>query len=334
MKTTRKSSTLATRKEAVANPTPSTRREICAESGGELPHRWKSEPLSGPVASLGLLAKSLLFAELSDIAYYREDVVVRLAAAVRLPTVRYLECDGSQAYLLSNETDCVVVCRGTEAHEWNDIKADLNAWTAVAETVGRVHRGFKQEVDDLWPKLEEALVNNAKALWFTGHSLGGAMATICAGRCHLSHIESMPAGLYTYGSPRVGNKRYVNHCHLDHYRWVNNNDIVTRVPPPWFGYRHNGRHMYLDFRGRLRRLSNWQRTKDRWLGFWTGLRSGRLDPFTDHLQSNYIAIIHQALMDESAGKDVLGRADKLSTRLVKRLRKGRRADVPAAADAK
>ena len=71
-------------------------------------------------------------------------------------------------------------CRGTEPHDWNDVRADLDLGKAVAETVGWVHRGFKREVDDLWPRLEQALVNNTRSLWFTGHSLGGAMAAICA----------------------------------------------------------------------------------------------------------------------------------------------------------
>jgi len=66
------------------------------------------------------------------------------------------------------------------------------------------------------------------------------MAAICAGRCRLSYIRSNPRALYTYGSPRVGNRRYVNYVQLEAYRWVNNNDIVTRVPPSWLGYRHKG----------------------------------------------------------------------------------------------
>ena len=206
-----------------------------------LPHQWKSQPLTGPIESLSLLQQSLLFAEIADIAYFVEDIVKQLMEQIGFPTIRYFERDGSQAYLLSNEYDTVIACRGTEASEWNDIKADVNALTAVAETVGRVHRGFKQEVDDLWPHLEKVLANNAKALWFTGHSLGGAMATICAGRCLLSGIESNPAGVFSYGSPRVGNKRYVNHCRLNYFRWVNNNDMVTRIPPTWLGYRHTGR---------------------------------------------------------------------------------------------
>jgi len=280
-----------------------------------LPHQWKSQPLECRMSELSLLRRSLLLAELSDIAYYAEETVCRLAAEIHFPTVRYFERDGSQAYLFSNEHDTVVVCRGTEAHEWNDIRADLNALTAVAETVGRVHRGFKREVDDLWPCLEEALENNAKTLWFTGHSLGGAMATICAGRCKVSAIESEPAGVFSFGCPRVGNKRYVHHFKLDHYRWVNNNDLVTRFPPAWLGYRHTGREMYLNANGKLRRLSRWQRTKDRWRGFWRGLLSGKLDPLADHLQSNYIRLIHEAVVAEEQGQDVLGRAARLWTRV-------------------
>ena len=168
--------------------------------------------------------------------------------------------DGSQAYLFENDQDCVVACRGTEPNEWNDIRADVNAIHAVAETVGRVHRGFKREVDDLWPGLEKALIDNTKTLWFIGHSLGGAMAAICAGRCKLSHIRSNPAGLYTFGSPRVGTKRYINHAQITHIRWINNNDIVTRVPSRWLGYRHSGEEVYLNAYGKVRKLTGWQRT--------------------------------------------------------------------------
>ncbi len=78
---------------------------------------------------------------------------------------------------------------------------DLGA--VIGETVGWVHRGFKREVDDLWPRLEQALVNNTRTLWFTGHSLGGAMAAICAGRCTLSYIRSNPRGTVTRSAARA-----------------------------------------------------------------------------------------------------------------------------------
>ncbi|MCA9259745.1 MAG: lipase family protein [Planctomycetales bacterium] len=287
----------------------------------ELPHQWRSEPLLESVDSLSFLRQSLLFAELADIAYYIEPIARSLGEIIGFPDVQFFENDGSQAYLFGNELDVVVVCRGTEANDWNDIRADLNALTALAETVGRVHRGFKREVDDLWPDLERTLKDNDRALWFTGHSLGGAMASICAGRCLLSAIRSEPKALFTYGCPRVGNKRYVNYCRFPRYRWVNNNDIVTRAPPIWLGYRHTGEEFYLDSRGRLRRLTRWQRSKDRWRGFWHGIKSGRIDHFTDHLQSNYIRAIHSAVLEEDAGDDPLARRERMYRRVVRRLKR-------------
>ena len=254
--------------------------------------------LTGPIDSLSMLRRSLLFAELSGLSYLSRAEAGRLAVRIGLPEVRFYNRDGAQAYIFGNTHDAVVTCRGTEPHEWNDLRADLNAALAVAETVGRVHRGFKQEVDDLWPRLEQALVSNRRTLWFTGHSLGAAMAAICAGRCKLSRIRSDPRALFTFGSPRVGNARYVNYVRIETYRWVNNNDIVTRVPPRWMGYRHKGEEVYLNAYGQVRRLTRWQRTKDRWRGFMRGLREGRIDHFADHSIARYVEYIHRAVVEE------------------------------------
>jgi triacylglycerol lipase len=148
------------------------------------------------------------------------------------------------------------------------------------------------------------------------------MAAICAGRCMLSQIESNPAGLFTFGSPRVGSRRYVNHCHFpEYYRWVNNNDIVTRVPPIWLGYRHAGRLMYFDCNGKFRRMTKAQRAKDRWRGIWRGIKRWRIDPFSDHLSSGYIQYLAEAVAAEEAGEDVLGRGDRLWRRVARRLKR-------------
>lgn len=249
--------------------------------------------INGPINTLGVLTKSLLFAELSMISYLPEEEVILAAEPLNFFDVKFYNQGGAQAYSLISETDHVITCRGTEPNEWNDLKANMNARTAVAETIGRVHRGFKQEVDDLWPILEKALLDNTKTLWFTGHSLGGAMTTICAGRCLLSHIASSPEQIYTFGSPRVGNKTYINHAKVDYLRWVNNNDIVTRVPPAWFGYRHTGQEMYLDANGQIKKLNPLQRGKDRSLGFFKGLRAGEFDYFSDHMIDRYVDYIYQ-----------------------------------------
>jgi triacylglycerol lipase len=124
------------------------------------------------------------------------------------------------------------------------------------------------------------------------------MAAICAGRCTLSHIHSNPRAVCTFGSPRIGNRRYVNYVHVEAHRWVNNNDIITRLPPQWLGYRHKGQEIYLNAYGRIRRLTPWQRVKDRWRGFVRGLRAWRFDQFADHSIWQYIEHIRQAVAEE------------------------------------
>jgi triacylglycerol lipase len=257
-------------------------------------------PVAGPIDSLSMLRKSLLFAELSNIAYLTRAEAGQLAFAMGFPEIRFYDRDGAQAYIFANGADAVVTCRGTEPHDWNDVRADLNLGVVVGETAGWVHRGFKHEVDDLWPRLEQALVNNRRTLWFTGHSLGGAMAAICAGRCTMSSIRSNPRALFTFGSPRIGSWRYVNYVQLEAYRWVNNNDIITRLPPAWLGFRHKGQEVYLNAYGKIRRVTAWQRVKDRWRGFARGLREGNFDHFADHAIGRYIEHIRAAVEEEEA----------------------------------
>lgn len=267
----------------------------------------------GPIAEMTFLQRSLLFAELSMVAYNDEREATEAAGFVGFPDVTFFDHDGSQAYRFRNDYDCVIACRGTEPNEWNDIRADANAASVLAETAGKVHRGFKTEVDDLWPMLETALMTNDLPVWFCGHSLGGAMATICAGRCFLSHVHSVPSALFTYGSPRVGDNRYINFVRIDHYRFVNNNDIVTRTPPVWMGYRHCGTEVYIDRHGCLGHLDAVQKRHDRWRGFVKSLRRFRIDHFSDHPLHQYLGPILEAARREqvelAAGEEAVVAAE-------------------------
>ncbi len=253
--------------------------------------------ITGTIADWGLYQKSLLFAEIAMIAYLDEKEAYAEAEKMGFTDMEYMDIDGAQAYVFSNDVDVVVACRGTEPKEFNDIQADLKVFPVLSETVGRVHRGFRKEVDDLWPVLEEKLIENEKKLWLCGHSLGAAMATICASRCRLSQINSNPVGLFTYGSPRTGTKKYVSHCVVNHTRWVNNNDIVTRVPAPWMGYRHVGNEMYLNAYGKVRKINGFQRAKDRLRGFIMGIKEGEVDHFSDHSIVRYVEYIQNAFLE-------------------------------------
>jgi len=235
--------------------------------------------------------KSLLFAKLSSIAYNNTKDAKSQAKKLGFTTTEFYEKDGAQAYRFMNKTDLVIACRGTQPTEFNDLKADLKALPVMAETVGRVHIGFKTEVDDIWPMIEQDInrkTNVTKTLWFCGHSLGAAMATIMASRAKHNIELNDPVELFTYGSPRVGWKKYCNSLDVVHHRWKNNNDIVTTVPLAIMGFKHHGTQHYINAYGNVRKPTGWQMLKDRWRGMWMGIKQGKIDNFGDHSMVEYI----------------------------------------------
>ena len=243
------------------------------------------------IKNMDIKQRSLLFARLAADAYGTKATVTKLAMGHGFTKTTFYDVGGAQAYRFESSTDVVVACRGTQPTEFNDLKADLKAFPVKAETISRVHRGFKAEVDELWPKMSKDIEKVEKDLWFCGHSLGAAMATIMASRCAHDWDWPDPVQLYTYGSPRVGWPSYVKSLKLDHIRWQNNNDIVTRVPLKAMGYNHHGRLHYIRSDGTINatgKYSPWGRFSDRMKGMWGGLKHGKIDNFSDHAMAEYI----------------------------------------------
>jgi len=89
--------------------------------------------------------------------------------------------------------------------------------------------------------------NPGLLLWFTGHSLGAALATLAA------YAVGNVQALYTFGSPRVGDVRFAElfaEADIPHYRFVHHDDVVPHVPiplPPLFGYEHVGDLKYIAY---------------------------------------------------------------------------------------
>ena len=235
--------------------------------------------------------RSLLFAKLASIAYNNTKEAKSQAKRLGFTTTEFYNKEGAQAYRFMNKEDLVIACRGTEPTEFNDISADLKALPVMAETISRVHQGFKDEVDELWPDICEDInrkANLGKTLWFCGHSLGAAMATIMSSRCLHNEELNNPVELYTFGSPRVGWRGYVKSLGVTHHRWKNNNDIVTTVPLWIMGFVHHGTEHYLNAYGNYRSPTGWQLCKDKWRGIWMGLKQGKIDSFGDHSMTEYI----------------------------------------------
>lgn len=165
--------------------------------------------------------------------YDHEEETKKLAHSlglVGLRLVKPLSANATQAYVASNDEFAVLAFRGTEADRMKDIRADAKATQATCPTGERVHSGFMQQYDDISFQLETALDDErakGKPLFITGHSLGGAVATIAARRLD---AERQIAACYTFGSPRVGTEGWVAQIKTPIYRIVNSADPVPMVP--------------------------------------------------------------------------------------------------------
>ena len=208
------------------------------------------------------MLQDLVHCKLSSLAYKNpSDFPPEEITNFGYESFEFINVDGAQAYVCISDVQITFVFRGTEPKEPSDVVADLKAWKQQSRVAGKVHDGFYGELEKIWSEIESiALLHSDKICTITGHSLGAAMATICAARFQ-GKFKSIK--LFTYGSPRVGNKKFINSLSFDHDRWVNNNDAVTKVPPVWLFYKHHGELKYLNYYGNVRDgYSLHQRLKD------------------------------------------------------------------------
>ena len=103
---------------------------------------------------------------------------------------------------------------------------------------GKAHIGFTELFESIWPRVKKSVDTRTKKgerkLWFTGHSLGGALATLAAYRMFESPKHVPIVGVYTFGSPRVFDEQMYDRYkdkQFHHFRFENRNDIVPLLPP-------------------------------------------------------------------------------------------------------
>lgn len=157
-----------------------------------------------------------------------------------------------QVYSCRYEDSLVFAFRGTES--FRDVLSDLNIFRTELKideksmkTKNLVHTGFlkqfntvKHEIDqDIQYYRKEQSSNNS--LIFTGHSLGGALATISSVYYGIKYPD-MRVTCITFGSPRVGNNNFVRSFDVivdESHRYVNEDDPVPMGPTP-FRFSHVG----------------------------------------------------------------------------------------------
>ena len=116
----------------------------------------------------------------------------------------------------------------------------------------RVHSGFHKAYTSIQDEVKAAvnhlLISHPKAhLLVTGHSLGGALATLAALDMR-KHFPALKVTLYTFGQPRVGNPEFSNYVFSQlpqsYIRVVNYDDAVAHIPHRVQGYKHAGNEVW------------------------------------------------------------------------------------------
>lgn len=175
------------------------------------------------------------FRKLYDIfGYDHENEIKKLKEELEILNIKLIKTfdkNGTQAMIISTDTFYSLVFRGTEVTSIKDIKSDLNAKIIQCDSGVKIHRGFSEAFSEVHMDIQEYLNNELKAdkpLFITGHSLGGALATVASKKLT---FENGISACYTFGSPRVGNEDWMQKIKTPIYRLVNSADPVTMMPP-------------------------------------------------------------------------------------------------------
>ncbi|HEY0547937.1 MAG TPA: lipase family protein [Pyrinomonadaceae bacterium] len=215
------------------------------------------------------LVNAWWLAESSLLAYADEGFINQTLKSTGLKDAGYaarsFEAGGTQCFVMHDDQAIIVAFRGTQIDNfWGeviDVSTDVKFVPVPDGAGGLVHEGFLAGLSFVWDDLKAHLnaIRNNQKLWFTGHSLGAALATLAAERA-MREMGFVPQGLYTYGSPRVGDGNFKNRFNQNNlagrtFRIVNNSDIIARVPPRIL-YTHVGSMKFIDNAGHLHHIED------------------------------------------------------------------------------
>jgi len=164
---------------------------------------------------------------------------------------KFIDVGKTQAFIGRKKSNLLISFRGTKgAGDWI---ANLEL-SKTGTNYGRVHTGFLKAYKVVESQImEEVLTTPDHHVLITGHSLGGAIATIAAAEISDKGHGDKINGIYTFGQPRTGNskfKKFINSVFYQrHIRFVYDDDIVTRIPPI---FKHCGQLYHFDKHGILK----------------------------------------------------------------------------------
>jgi len=145
-------------------------------------------------------------------------------------------------YYSKNLNMILVFFAGTvHVSEWFDdfVFSQVNPVNITTNVNVLVHCNMYKMYDTLRVDLInqiKSIMNDQTVFVSTGHSLGGALSTICYFDILTNNVIHNRT-LYSFGSPRVGNVEFANILNAEKtvFRIVNSEDIAVTVPLPVLG---------------------------------------------------------------------------------------------------
>ena len=260
---------------------------------------YKTELDAGNAYWMARLSQEVYLKRSSDNQMPDEDKILANLKAEddKFMSVVGADKNSAQAALVEHQDFLCMVFRGTnELADWLD---NINAF-ATKELFGEFHRGFWNSVEDVWEVINNRFRHlqgqRRRPLFITGHSLGGAMATIAAAK--LVHEDKPFTSVYTFGQPRALTREtaliFNSACQARFFRFHNNNDIVTRVPSRLMGYSHIGSYLYITEEKEIHReVGFWFRFVDYVDGALSALKEKGIDAIEDHDMGRYLQAVEQ-----------------------------------------
>lgn len=194
----------------------------------------------------------------------------------------HIDIGGTQVLFYNGSDRVVIAFRGTEINP-TDIFTDVYAFF----NKDGVHSGFHNAYDKVHDEIVSVIDNwDDKEIYLTGHSLGGALATLAASRLERPNLMAC----YTFGSPRVGDADMDSKTKCPVYRFVNHHDVVPRLPILAMGYRHVGDLRYLTKKGKVVRCPSSLITE---LFFALNLFRGLKHTIDDHSIEEYVSKLNE-----------------------------------------
>lgn len=225
----------------------------------------------------------------SKLAYKSKWDIKEALQTENMRLVEFFDEDNTQAFICADDDKMIISVRGTDGlvDAMTDINVDL-----VGGVGGKVHEGFNTSAARLWRTVWNHISHRGtRSVFLTGHSLGAGIATILTARLVQEKDEPVN-GLYTFGQPRTGDRKFAknfNNSFENAFRFVNNNDVVTRTPFRSMGYSHVGNLIYFDEYGQVRPdIGWWEKLLDRITGRFHDLFERGTDGIKDHAIAEYV----------------------------------------------